>query len=97
VGEAEREAINSPVQGLASDFTVLSMVELSRILPPGRAKIIGNVHDSILIEAREEDAEQVAATVKRVMENLPTKKLFGWEPTVPIEAEVTIGDHWGEH
>jgi DNA polymerase-1 len=97
VGEAEREAINSPVQGLASDLTVLAMVELQRILPPARAKIIGNVHDAILLEAKEEDAVEVAAVVKRVMENLPLKKMFGWQPTVPIEAEVTIGQHWGEH
>lgn len=97
VGEAEREAINSPVQGLASDLTVLSMVILQDRLDPKRARILGNVHDAILLEAREEDAEAVAAEVKHVMENLPLKKYFGWETTVPIEAEVTIGQHWGEH
>lgn len=96
VGEAEREAINSPVQGLASDLTVLSMIQLHEILPPRSAHILGNVHDSIMLEVKEEHAEEIAATVKRVMENLPLKKLFGWSPTVPIEAEVTISKHWGE-
>lgn len=97
VGEAEREAINSPVQGLASDFTVLAMVELEKILDISNARILGNVHDAILLEARDEVADEVAAKVKHVMENLPLKKLFGWETTVPIEAEVTVGTHWGEH
>jgi DNA polymerase I-like protein with 3'-5' exonuclease and polymerase domains len=73
------------------------MVALQSALDPRRARILGNVHDAILLEAREEYAEEIAQLVKRTMENLPMKKYFGWEPTVPIEAEVTIGQHWGEH
>lgn len=95
-GEAEREAINAPVQGLASDLTVLAMVLLQQKLDPTKAKIIGNVHDAILLEAREEYAEEAARLTKETMENLPLRRLFGWTPTVPIEAEVTIGTHWGE-
>lgn len=96
-GDAEREAINSPVQGLASDLTVLSMVILSKRLDRSRARILGNVHDSILLESTEDYAEEAAQITKHVMEHLPLKKLFGFKPTVPIEAEVTIGTHWGEH
>ena len=97
VGAAEREAINSPVQGLASDLTVLSMVILQDTLDLTRARIIGNVHDSIILEAKDEYAQEAADLVKTTMETLPLKRLFGWQPTVPIEAEVTIGTHWGEH
>ncbi len=94
--EAEREAINAPVQGLASDLTVLAMVLLQQKFDSTKARIIGNVHDSILLEAREEYAEEAARLTKETMENLPLRRLFGWSPTVPIEAEVTIGTHWGE-
>lgn len=94
--EAERDAINAPVQGLASDFTVLAMVLLNEKLDKKKARIIGNVHDAILLEARDEYAEEAARLTKETMENLPLKRLFGWSPTVPIEAEVTIGTHWGE-
>jgi uracil-DNA glycosylase family 4 len=94
---AEREAINAPVQGFASDLTVLSMVLLHERLNPKRARILGNVHDAVLLEARDEYAEETAAIVKETMEHLPIKKLFGYEPTVPIEADVTISKHWGEH
>lgn len=94
--EAEREAINSPVQGFASDLTVLSMVLIHAELDPKKARIIGNVHDSIMLEVREEVAEEVARRVKHIMEHLPIKELFGFVPTVPIEADVTIGQHWGE-
>jgi len=95
--EAEREAINSPVQGFASDLTVLAMVLIHERLDPKQARIIGNVHDSIMLEAREEHAEEVAKLVKEIMENLPIKKLFGYQMTIPIEAEVTISQHWGEN
>jgi uracil-DNA glycosylase family 4 len=96
-GEAEREAINSPVQGLASDLTILSMARLSKRLDRTRSRILGNVHDAILLEATEDYAEEAARITKHVMENLPLKKLFGYKTTVPIEAEVTIGQHWGEY
>jgi uracil-DNA glycosylase family 4 len=94
---AEREAINAPVQGFASDLTVLSMVLIHERLDPKRARIVGNVHDAVLLEARDDYAEETASLVKETMEHLPLKRLFGYEPTVPIEAEVTIGKHWGEH
>lgn len=96
IGEAEREAINSPVQGFASDLTVLSMVLLHEKLDPTRARIIGNVHDAVLLEAAEDYADEIAALVKETMENLPLQRFFGFKPTVPIEADVTIGTHWGE-
>jgi len=94
--EAEREAINSPVQGFASDLTVLAMVRIHEQLDPGKARIIGNVHDSIMLEAREAYAEEVAKLVKDTMENLPIQQLFGYEMTIPITADVTISQHWGE-
>lgn len=95
-GEAEREAINAPVQGLASDFTVLSMVILQQRLDTTKAKIIGNVHDSILLEAKDEYALEAARLVKDTMETLPLQRLFGWKPSVPIIADVQTGKHWGE-
>lgn len=94
--EAEREAINSPVQGLASDLTVLSMVLLAGKLDTTKSRIIGNVHDSILLEAKDDYATTAAKIVKETMENLPLQRLFGFKPIVPIGAEVTIGTHWGE-
>jgi DNA polymerase-1 len=94
--EAERQAINSPVQGFASDMTVLAMTIIWGKLPKGKARMIGNVHDSIMIEAREEYADECAQMVKQVMENLPLKRMFGYQATIPIEADVTISQHWGE-
>lgn len=94
--QAEREAINAPVQGLASDLTVLSMVLLSQELDNHRAKIIGNVHDSILFEIDDDYIEEALRLIKHKMENLPLQRYFGFKPSVPIEVEIKVSDHWGE-
>lgn len=95
-GEAERQAINSPVQGLASDMMLLSMNILHEKFDPKEVRIVGTVHDSILFEARDDVALARAKEIKYVMEHLPLKRMFGFEPTVPIVADVKVGDHWGE-
>lgn len=94
--QAEREAINSPVQGFASDLTVLSMVLLHNKLDRKRGRVIGNVHDAVLFEIEEDYLDVAAPIIKETMENLPLKKYFGYEPTIPIEVEITVGTHWGE-
>jgi DNA polymerase-1 len=94
--ESERQAINSPVQGLASDFTVLSMVLLNQKLDHRVARVLGNLHDAVILEVRQEAASEVAIIVKQTMENLPLGRLFGFHPRVPIEVDVKIGTHWGE-
>lgn len=94
--QAEREAINAPVQGLASDLTVLSMVLLNSRLDTNRAKIIGNVHDAVLFEVDNDYVATASEIIRDTMEHLPLKKYFGFEPTVPIKVDVKASDHWGE-
>lgn len=95
-GEAERQAINSPVQGLASDMMLLAMAILHDEMDPKECRIVGTVHDSLLVEVREDRAEYWGHRIKYVMEHLPLKKKFGLELTVPIVADVKVGNHWGE-
>lgn len=95
--EAERQAINSPVQSLASDLMLLSLVRLSSRLPGTVARIVGTVHDSILFEVREEYVDEIVPEIHEVMEDMSeAKRKFGLELTVPIEVEVKVGRHWGE-
>jgi DNA polymerase-1 len=95
-GEAERQAINSPVQGLASDMMLLAMAILHDEMDPKECRIVGTVHDSMLVEAREDRAKHWSKRIKHVMENLPLKKKFGLDLTIPVVADVKLGDHWGE-
>jgi uracil-DNA glycosylase family 4 len=95
--EAERQAINSPVQSLASDLMLLSLVRLSDRLPSTIARIVGTVHDSILFEVREEHVDEIVPVIHDTMVDMSeARRKFGLELTVPIEVEVKVGQHWGE-
>jgi len=90
--EAERQAINSPVQSLASDFTLLAMILLAEM----GFLILGLVHDALLFEIPEDEVDVRLPIIKEVMENLPLQELFELDVTVPIEVELKVGSHWSE-
>jgi DNA polymerase-1 len=94
--EAERQAINSPVQSFASDLMLMSAVRLDGRLDPRVALIVGSIHDALLFQARLEQAARIASIIEHEMLNPPLKRWFGAELTVPIEVEIKEGKYWGE-
>jgi DNA polymerase-1 len=97
-GAALRQAVNTSVQSVASDMMILALGLIDRLIVNSDeydAKIIATVHDSVLLEVKEEGAEDVARKVKYIMEHLPLKH-FGVTMDVPIEAGLAMGDRWGE-
>jgi uracil-DNA glycosylase family 4 len=96
--EAERQAINSPVQGMASDMCALSMVLLAkRFRREGiRAFPIGTVHDAVNWEIHQDDLAYALPIIKQTMEDLPLEELFGTFVDVPIIADCKIGHRWGQ-
>lgn len=96
--EAERQSINSPVQAMASDMCLLSLVLLDREFKREglRATPIGTVHDAINFECPDEELTIVIPMIKHRMENPPTRKLFGYQLKVPVVADVAIGQFWGD-
>lgn len=95
--EAERQAINSPVQGFASDMAALSLVHTARRFRKLglRAYPIGAVHDAVNFEIHRDDAPTALPIIKHTMENLPLERLFNFHLTVPIVADAKAGVHWG--
>lgn len=97
VQEAERQAINSPVQSFASDMCVLSMIliddEFRRLGIRGHT--LGLVHDAVNFEIHNDDLAKALPIIKSIMENLPLKKKFGCEIDIPIVADIKVGSHWG--
>lgn len=95
--EAERQAINSPVQGLASDLALLSFVLVSRQFRKmgltGHA--IGTVHDAVNFEIPTHELARALPVIKDTMEQLPLRKLFGIDLGVPIIADCKVGKRWG--
>lgn len=99
VSEAERQAINTPVQGFASDLVISALADIleDESLEKSKYKIIGSVHDAILVEADEDVAEEYAQKVKEHMENPSILELCDIEITVPLVADIEIGSAWGKH
>jgi DNA polymerase-1 len=86
---AEREAINHPIQGSASDIVKIAMLHVDdAIRREGlKAKMLMQVHDELLLEAPAGEAERVAELLRREMEEAV-------ELDVPLKVEVGIGDNW---
>lgn len=89
---SERMAVNMPVQGLAADIMKLAMLAADRLVAEkysNTVKMLLQIHDELIFEARETAVERFMADVKQVMESVYTLK-------VPLIVEVFSGKNWGE-
>lgn len=82
--------VNTPVQGTASDGMKLALWEMRENLPDS-AKLVSMIHDEVIIEVDEHDADEVVGLVKRLMIEAMSKLL----PEVPIEVDAKVGKTWG--
>jgi len=93
--EAERQAINSPIQGFIGDLKAMAMVEICQTLPRYHVKVLGEVHDSILMIVRNESLDEYLPKIARIMKAPKLLKEFGLDNLpVPIEADLEVGP-WG--
>ncbi|HEY5209219.1 MAG TPA: DNA polymerase I [Stellaceae bacterium] len=92
---AEREAINAPLQGSAADIILRAMIRLPRAIADAglSAKLLLQVHDELILEAPEAEAEATAALVKEVMEGAPLPVL---DLAVPLVVETGIATNWDD-
>ena len=82
-----RIAMNTPIQGTAADIMKLAMVNVYKELQSQKLKsIILQVHDELLIEAVEEEKEQVENILKQEMENVIKLK-------VPLKIDIEEGNN----
>ena len=87
----ERVALNMPVQGTAADVIKLAMVNVHHRLQVEKleARLILQVHDELIVECPESEAERVQALLEEEMENAV-------HYSVPLIAEAHIGHSWAE-
>jgi len=94
--EAERQAINSPVQSTATDIMLLSLVRLSNELRSRLSRVVGTVHDAILFEIHDSYRDEALPLIKARMEDMDhVRRTFGADISVPIEVEIKVGQYWG--
>ncbi len=94
-GYAEREAINAPLQGTAADIIKRAMARIPPALAAAglRARMLLQVHDELVFEAPEDEAEKTASVVKEVMENACAPVL---SLAVPLVVETGAARNWDE-
>ena len=109
--EAERMAVNMPIQGTSADFIKLAMVKVDKTLEENRLKdkvfMLLQIHDELLFEIKKDGAVKAALVIKEAMKSVyPLKKedrsLVAEQyrnlklPAIPVEVNVEIGDNWEE-
>ena len=103
--EAERQSINSPVQGFGSDLTILGMSEImgnaqyydpDYVLDKEKFFVIGTVHDATLFEVRNDYLMEFCPRAKHILEHPKAlEDVFHFDTDVPIVADVAVGKSWG--
>ncbi len=92
---AERAAINAPIQGTAADIIKRAMIRVPPALEAAglAARMLLQVHDELLFEVPEAEADKTASLVKRVMEEAPLPAI---ELSVKLVADTGIGRNWAD-
>jgi len=86
---AEREAINMPIQGTASDIVKIAMIKVAKALKEKKleTKMIMQIHDELLFETPESEIDKATELIKHEMESAA-------QLDVPLVVEVGVGDNW---
>lgn len=86
---AEREAINMPIQGTASDIVKIAMLKVDEELKRAGlgSRMLMQVHDELLVEVPDKEVEKVSEILKHEMETAVSLD-------VPLVADVGVGDNW---
>lgn len=92
-GFAERNAINSPIQGTAADMIKLAMIKIHAALKASglQSKMILQVHDELIFDALETELNELKPLI---LDNM--KQALVLPNEVPVEAEVGVGVNWLE-
>ena len=95
--QAERMAVNAPLQGTQSDIIKLAMVKADKLIEErgwrAKTKLVLQIHDELVYEVAESEAENISRELREIMESIvPKGKLSG----VPIVVETAIGKDWGK-
>lgn len=87
---AERIAVNTPIQGSAADIVKKAMIQVAEMLRQYKdAHLLLQVHDELILEVPESQAEEIALKLKNCMENVVSL-------SVPLRVSVEVGKRWGD-
>ncbi|WP_290848607.1 DNA polymerase, partial [Henriciella sp.] len=92
---SERQAINAPIQGSAADIIKRAMIEMPGALAAKKldARMLLQVHDELVFECPEDQAEDTIAVIRRVMQKAPLPAL---DLSVPLDVDANAAKTWAE-
>lgn len=86
---AERAAINSPIQGTAADLIKIAMLKVQALLKGRESKMILQVHDELLFDLHQDEKDELLPQIKEAMEDA-----IALPNNVPIRIDTGIGNDW---
>ena len=89
---AERNAINTPIQGTAADLIKLAMIDIHKELKKrnSKTKMILQVHDELVFDAHKDEIDELRPIIEKLMQDaIPNLK-------VPIKVGIDVGQNWLE-
>jgi len=92
IAAIERQGKNSPIQGANADMTKIALIYLRTALKGYDARTVNTVHDEIVVEVREDQAEEV----KHIVEDAMVRAGEVILKVVPIVAEASVADYWSK-
>lgn len=91
--QAERMAVNTPIQGSAADLIKLAMLKIDETLresySPDKVRMLLQIHDELIFEVKQEFCDQVKNLVRNIMEGV-------YQISVPLVVDINIGNNWAE-
>lgn len=92
--DAERQAVNAPIQGTGSDLTMLSVIHINDWLKKNNMKslLVATVHDSIVFDVYIPELAVLGPKIKEIMEHVHEPYI---DTEVPILTELELGSNYG--
>ena len=91
--QAERMAINAPIQGTQADIIKIAMARINKKLKGKDAHLLLQIHDELVYEIKEDLVHELSPIIESEMESvLNLKDTEG----IKLEVGVSVGDNWGE-
>lgn len=90
-GNAERSAINTPIQGTAADMIKLAMIRIDQMLHERETKtrLLLQIHDELVLDLHPDEADELVPEIVRIMENA-----YPLPGNVPLKVEHGTGKNW---
>lgn len=89
--QAERLAVNTPIQGSAADLIKIAMIKVDNVLTKEgfKTKMILQIHDELLFESPDNEVNNVIDLIRNEMQGVASLK-------IPLKVDIHYGNNWGE-